>query len=80
MLREDGGYVLRFDGGRILREAAIPGDNVLREDGGYVLRFDGGRIVREGEAAPAVPDGALLDAEGSSSPMLDTTGEYILGV
>jgi hypothetical protein len=78
LLREDGFYVLREDGGRILLETAVTGDALLLETGDYLLREDGGKVLLEGVASPEVPSTALLDTNGL--PLLDTSGGYILEV
>lgn len=77
LLREDGFYVLREDGFRVLLESATTEDSLLREDGFYVIREDGGRILLEGAGAP-IPANAILDTDGL--PILDTAGNYIVGV
>jgi hypothetical protein len=75
VIREDDFYILREDGGKILREAALAGDRVLREDGFLILREDGFYITREGEAAPS---DLILDVD--SFTILDTDGLTIPGV
>lgn len=55
LLRDDGFYILREDGGRIVLESwagpATSTDAVQREDGGLVLREDGWRVLLESAAA-----------------------------